>query len=117
MEVISKMQKSIVFNITNNGTSGNLDNYYLIHNQQTLILLYRPNSSEPWNLRPLQKQVAVSGYLSTTNIRPGQYAFGIGLQTYLTLKTKEKQQSFNIYPNPSNDKFVIDINQILKFLI
>ncbi len=100
------------------GTSGNLDNNLLPHTQSadSLILLYRPNSSEPWKLTTFTKTgAAVSGYLSTTNIRPGQYAFGIGLPNLSNIeKEEEKQQSFNIYPNPSNDKFVIDINPDIK---
>jgi hypothetical protein len=100
------------------GANGNLDNALLPHAQSadSLILLYRADNSEAWRLATFAKAgAATTGYLITSNIRPGQYAFGIGLPNLSEIVEKESiQQSFHVYPNPSDSKFVIDFQNVPK---
>ena len=97
-----------------NAYSGNLDmdlmtnpNGFPFH-EDSLKLLYRPNSSSPWTVVPnaeLNKQGSstdCSGRFILNNVQKGEYTFGI---KYSALGISEHSTtSFLLYPNPTQNQ-------------
>jgi len=74
-----------------------------IHSADSLVLLYRRNTSEKWRICSFVKSGgATSGYLSVTELLPGEYTLGIGNPGLSGIyQDNEKEDGLLIYPNPS----------------
>ena len=76
----------------------------------SLILLYRANTSDDWHVVNFVKSgSAMAGTYITDSIQKGEYTFGVGKPNPSGVKelNKEPEALLNIYPNPSNDTFCI----------
>ncbi|MCX7697746.1 MAG: M1 family aminopeptidase [Bacteroidales bacterium] len=74
----------------------------------SLVLVYRSNINDPWKIIPFVKSGNNSiGYLKTSHIAPGEYAFAIGkpFQSYTQESTLNAK--FKIYPNPGKN-FILE---------
>lgn len=86
-------------------TQGWLDHDLLsnIRSADSLILLYRSNASEKWRLCNFTRTGSyTSGIVSTDNLRPGEYTFGIGKPNLSGINMLERNSSgLLISPNPT----------------
>ncbi|MFC2101028.1 M1 family aminopeptidase, partial [Bacteroidota bacterium] len=101
------------YNRTNSTSNGYLDNVFLpsVYSVDSLVLLYRMNASDDWKIVNFVRDGNfVIGNLTTLNLRPGEYTLGIGLPNQSgVVQNKENEISFNLFPNPSNNKVKINI--------
>ena len=76
----------------------------------SLILLYRPNSSSEWIPISATKEGAKQGYMITGNIQQGEYALAIGYINLMGIDnpTDRKDQP-TIFPNPIEDQFTVSL--------
>lgn len=92
-------------------TQGWLDHNLLlnIRSADSLVMLYRKNPSEKWHICNFTKLGgSTSGFLIADNIRPGEYAFGIGNPNLSGIDIeKNKSHGLLIYPNPSRGEVKI----------
>lgn len=88
------------------GSYAYLDNGFLT-SPDSLVLLYRRNSADDWQITNAYKQgTSTNGYLTLDTIMIGEYAFGIWNRT-ITIREKmpEDTKPIKIFPNPSNTGF------------
>lgn len=76
----------------------------------SLILLYRPNAGTPWQPVSCIKTGRTEGYITTNNLRPGEYVMGIG-NPRLNLNGLHQGniKPLKIYPNPTHQKIMIEL--------
>ena len=102
---------SFFYSKTTNLTYGYLDNRLLpnLQSSDSLILLYRKNTSEDWRSIVFTKKGGyTNGYIYADNIKPGEYCFGIGKPFQSVESIKAKQILFNVFPNPGAENFDIE---------
>ncbi len=87
-----------------------LDNELMTNSTDSLVLLYRPNVSEDWEIFPTTKSgSSYTGKLITETLPLGEYVFGMkDWNQYIGIKNIPSDDKINIYPNPSNDTFNIE---------
>jgi len=74
----------------------------------SLVLVYRKNSTEPWQIVNFTKTGnQVAGYLTTVNAKAGDYAFAISEPGQSNINDFDNTNYLQIYPNPTNDEFKI----------
>ena len=76
----------------------------------SIVLLYRANTSENWRIINFVKTGSTNfGYLTTSNLQKGEYTFGVGKpgQSAISEEKSASGDLLEIYPNPSNDTFYI----------
>ncbi len=81
----------------------------------SLILLYRQNTSDDWHIVNFVKDDDYfSGYMTTDNLQQGEYVLGIGkpFQSGINQINSPQQKQIKVYPNPSNGDFNIELNGI-----
>lgn len=105
-----------------NSSGGNLDNGLLIDhddvvfNEDSLVLLWRPNQKEDWkeyahyNLMTFSNKTDGYGFVNLTKVLTGEYTFGFR-KSALNIMDEELSKQIKIYPNPTNDSVHIDWNQ------
>lgn len=112
-----------VSGIVPDGTSGSIQFQFIrnhsFHDQSllvasnsadSLVLVYRSNIDEPWRIVPFVKSGNNSvGYLKTTFLAPGEYAFAIGKPFQSALDENPAENLLVIYPNPGKN-FIIHCN-------
>lgn len=70
----------------------------------SLVLVYRKNSHEPWQIVNFTKSGnQMAGYLLTDNAKPGDYAFAVSDPGVGTNDILNNNPYFEIYPNPTMD--------------
>ncbi len=89
-----------------------LDNDIINSSQDSIVLLYRPNSLVAWQKIAFTKQGSwVSGFLSVSNLQIGEYAVAVYDAQYLSINDRNnKSTEFKISPNPSDGVFNFDFN-------
>lgn len=97
------------------GNSGAVDYDFLQgHNFNDVVLLYRRDCTDDWRTIAADKSGNLTtGKFSVNEIRPGEYAIGLGDGT-VGLSNGNLQNNAVIYPNPVHDKLFIQINKIDK---
>ncbi len=106
------------FSKKTSGDLAHLDNNWMYNSADSLVLLYRENTNEDWQLIDFTKTGGENtGYLITDNLRKGQYTFAMwDNETYIE-KIKNKTSILKIFPNPSKDKFNFEVKKIKEFKI
>jgi aminopeptidase N len=89
-----------------------LDNTLITNDEDSLVILYRPNASYDWqSVDFIQFGIPAVGYLYVPEIQPGEYTFAVWDQTVGVGKNiMEKSHYFNLYPNPSSSAFTFEFN-------
>jgi hypothetical protein len=97
--------------------SGNnyLDHQLNITNEDSLVLLYRKNTSEKWTEYPYYTKNTLSsktdkyGNITIDSLRLGEYCLGMGVSLKLGLLENKRihQNSFEVFPNPSSNSIEI----------
>lgn len=89
------------------GGNGQLDNDLLEFGTDSLILLYRKNSSEDWEEFRTYTRTSFAGvkygFMLIENLKPGYYAFANGVSTIGVQDKTEIPSKFRISPNPVSD--------------
>lgn len=114
-----KASGQIAFNAKNNA-SGNLDKELFLmpngqmHNEDSLVVLWRPNQSEDWSIYPyftvqsMGSTTDGSGRVNLTEVNKGEYTLAIALKS-LGLKQSKIDSKIKIYPNPAKKKIKIEL--------
>jgi hypothetical protein len=102
-----------------NYSKGGLDKGLIKNTADSLFILYRPTTKYDWQfIHYTRTGGGASGYISVDSIRKGEYTFAIWDWDYGIKEQKNGfKKSLNIYPNPSNDSFIINFNAEIKGLI
>lgn len=102
-------------NTTSNG-NGYLDHNLLGNNEDSIVLLYRKNPSQNWEIYPYYSQFTLGtntpkyGYMQLDSILLGEYVFAYGDNFTNVFKTENSKQTIKIYPNPSSNELTIDFD-------
>ncbi|MFH0866318.1 MAG: M1 family aminopeptidase [Bacteroidota bacterium] len=75
----------------------------------SLVLLFREDAADDWQVVNFVKSGTSVGYLTTNNLQKGEYTFGVGKpnQSGISQIDNTKKPSLDVYPNPSTDTFYI----------
>jgi aminopeptidase N len=105
----------------NGGTSlstGYLDNTLITSVEDSLVILYRPNSGSEWQIVPgftLNKSGSSTdkiGNIVIDTLKKGEYTFGYySALAGLNQASNTSRELLKVYPNPSSDTFTISIPQ------
>ncbi|MBK9270000.1 MAG: hypothetical protein IPM48_00235 [Saprospiraceae bacterium] len=110
---IAKSNLSMSGRIEFNGNSGGLDENLGIVSEDSVILAYRKNWTEPWRqysnyllqkLTPNDKR----GFIRIDRLIPGEYAIAYGHNSLVHTKDDARIQC-SIYPNPTISQLNIDL--------
>jgi len=107
------MSGKFLYSTSTNSTNGYLDNLLITTNSDSLVLLYRKNTSEDWQIKNHTKQGNdISGYIITDSVKTGEYALGIrDWNLYHSISENNvNNNNLLIYPNPANNSCVIKFN-------
>ena len=108
-----------------NIASGNLDlglmtdHNGIIFTEDSLVLLYRKNAQEEWHLfdnYQLFTQGSSTdkfGRIEAYDLKQGQYTFGFR-KNALAIEQHKKNNAFKLYPNPFNDGFTLELDNMLN---
>ncbi len=90
----------------------------LLNPNDTVLLLYRTGAADDWHFIDYSVIGIWSvGKFYVDNLQRGEYTIAVGDDTFTGIDNKQKPEKslINIYPNPSNDFFVIDYQHPGKF--
>lgn len=95
----------------NGSDSTFLDHDILFKSEDSLILAYRENPSEPWVEYSDYNKIVLSptdrkGFVRITKLIPGEYALAHGYHMTVANENLEQVQ-LNIYPNPAKDRIYL----------
>lgn len=96
----------------------NLDHDLVGNNENNIMLVWRPNASEPWIMYGDYDLSAGNlgngtGNISITKLRPGQYAFANG--DVAAAIEQNEQASLSVFPNPATDQFTIALDESQQY--
>ena len=106
-------------NITSNG-NGYLDHNLLGNSEDSIVLLYRRNPSQNWEIYPYYTQFKLGtntpkyGYMQLDSILLGEYVFAYGDNFTNVIKRENSESTIKIYPNPANNDLIIDFDGIAQ---
>ena len=93
--------------------TGDLDSDIILSSKDSIVLLYRPNSTFAWQKINFEKQGGwYAGYLNVEDIKSGEYSVAVYDYNYLGINEKDviKDINLKISPNPGNDYFHFEGN-------
>ncbi|NTW32184.1 MAG: M1 family metallopeptidase [Bacteroidetes bacterium] len=83
----------------------------------SLVLIYRANTSEDWHIVNFVKAGgSIAGTITTGNLQKGEYTYGVGKPKQSEIKEINDVQEvlLNVFPNPSNDTFCIITKPVIN---
>jgi len=90
-----------------------LDRDFVTTHIDSVVVLYRPNSGENWQIIPHTRSGSTtSGYMVIDQIQRGEYAFAVW-DHHVNIEEKKQDLGFNIYPNPTKQFLTIEYNEQL----
>jgi aminopeptidase N len=113
-----KAEATLRYNGTESAIDGTnyLDHTLNIQNEDSLVLLYRPNKLSPWtNIKNTNATFSTfsktdkKGSIKVINLQKGDYCLGKFDHSASTGSIPAKKD-FRIYPNPARSELVIDIS-------
>ena len=118
----STLQGRFLYNQGSNGSSNasgiDLGFYDSRATIDSLCLLYRPNTSWPWQVISYTRtnsSTTATGYF-TAPLYPGQYTLAVGNPDLplMGIHTPAENPTFQLYPNPSSHEFRVDMGSYDK---
>jgi aminopeptidase N len=107
-------QGKFSYNKTTSTSSGYLDNTLITNSIDSLVILYRANTSDDWHLIPFTRTGgATAGTVIVDSIRKGEYTLAIWDYDHLGgihENHQKKQESLKIFPNPSSNYFTVQFD-------
>ena len=98
--------------------SGRLDEDLLSHSEDSIILLFRSDSREPWLEYPFyQKNILVNpnngiGRMELTKVLVGEYVFANGVSSIGIDENTAPKINLKLYPNPSDNVLRIETKKL-----
>jgi hypothetical protein len=103
--------------VINSGGGGSLDNLFLntTNLEDSIVLLYRSDRADDWHLEPnITKAIGIKtdkyGTIKINDLRKGEYVLALKGFTTSTQEIRSKELGAKVYPNPSFDRFNIELN-------
>jgi hypothetical protein len=97
-----------------------LDHTLIINEEDSIVILYRKNTAEDWQLIPFTKEGVWSiGKIYVDSIRPGEYTLGmIDTEVYgIENNTMPETADFIAFPNPAKDIIKFQVNDREKIRV
>ena len=80
-----------------------------------IVVVYRKDGAHQWESVDFSiKGNGNAGILTVENIKSGDYALGVWDEEHASLKENSSELNINIYPNPTEDKINIELNNETK---
>jgi aminopeptidase N len=102
-----------------------LDNLLNIVSEDSLVLLYRKNAGDDWQVYPNYTKNTLSsitdkrGTITIDSVKLGEYV--LGMMDYLAAGIKEVPQSevnkISVYPNPAKNALTVDLASVKKEIV
>ncbi len=94
------------------GSNSHLDHLLITDDEDSIILLYRPNRSVDWIECPnytknMGNTTDLTGTLNVTDLQRGEYAIALKGQN-LAVNETEKSAEIILYPNPTSGKVTVE---------
>lgn len=94
-------------------STSKLDHTLLSNPYDSIVILYRPNSSFNWQAIPFAKEGSpFSGYLRVPNIRKGQFTIAVWQEAFVNVENPVELTSedyMQLYPNPSTGRVNMEL--------
>ncbi len=108
---------TIQYNGRVTGTNSHLDHLLITGNEDSLILLYRPNRATDWTEFTTYTKIMGSstdkiGTMSITNLQKGEYTFALKGQT-IGINEPMNASKIKVYPNPTQG--VVNVESPVAF--
>lgn len=72
-------------------------------------LMYRRDANDTWRVATSRHtNSSLQGYFTLTSFKPGEYTFAVVDTSYVSIETSVGGHYFDIYPNPSNGRIVVE---------
>jgi len=101
--------------------NGWLDNTLFSYSADSLLLLYRVNTSDDWKIQSFSRVGNyVIGYIIADTLKEGEYVLALGTPANASLNENLKGNNLfelNVIPNPSNGAFKISYSQDFEGLM
>jgi len=110
----SQVQGKLKFNYNGNNNQPEHD-LLQGHTPDELALFYRRDCADDWHSIPFTRTGQTSGTITTENLMPGEYTFGVP-GTDVGIKETEKIDII-IYPNPAQDRLSISTKQDIDSIV
>ena len=86
-----------------------LDHDFVTNHTDSIVMLYRPNSSVDWQIIEHTKEGSnTSGYMVVEHLQRGEYAFAIWDHLTININSIDKKSTIQIFPNPAKNKLNIE---------
>lgn len=90
--------------------NANYDGNLMISENDSIVLLYRANGSEPWQSINYEHQGYKNyGRMTVDEIKSGDYTLGMWDEEHASIKELNENSDFEIFPNPAKDKINIKL--------
>ena len=90
--------------------NANYDGNLMISENDSIVLLYRANGSEPWQSINYEHQGYNNyGRMTVDEIKSGDYTLGMWDEEHASIKELNENSDFEIFPNPAKDKINIKL--------
>ena len=90
--------------------NANYDGNLMVSENDSIVLLYRANGSEPWQSISYEHQGYNSyGRMTVADIKSGDYTLGMWDEEHAAIKELNKENGFEVFPNPAKDKINIKL--------
>ena len=90
----------------------NYDGDIMVNENDSIVLLYRPNGSEMWqSLNYVHQAQNNFGRMTVDNIKSGDYALGMWDEEHAAVKDMREEGCLEIFPNPAENKINIRLEQ------
>ncbi len=88
--------------------NANYDANLMISENDSIVLLYRANGSEPWQSVSYEHQgYGNYGRMTVDEIKSGDYTLGMWDEEHAAVKELKGETDFEVFPNPAKDKINI----------
>lgn len=93
------------------GGNGSLDNQLITTSEDSLVLLYRKDASDDWEMFPhYTKNVLTNlndkyGFVTVDTLKKGEYVFGMLRYPLEMITSDEGLSELKFYPNPGSEQF------------
>ena len=108
--------------VINSGGGGDLDNLFLSSTnlEDSIVLLYRSSRADDWQLEPnITKTMGSAtdkyGTIKINALRKGEYVLALKGFTTDTKDIYTRNLGANVYPNPSSDRFIVELTGRTNF--
>lgn len=103
---------------TSNPSSGGLDADLVSNSEDSLVLLFRRDSRDPWLEYPYyQKNILVNpnngiGHMELSKVMVGEYVFANGVSTLSVNEKSFSKIGLKLYPNPVDSNLRIEVKKL-----